>query len=564
MGDDKGAMEAFEQALAIDGTDDELRARFVALASKQGRFVDAAKALQRVLATAKDPAAKARTSTQLGEMFLRGGEARRAKATLAGVLAAADSPPDAMLAAAHLLREVHAAEKDLRALCEVLEKVSTLEPDAARRQEADELLAEHATTLKDNARAIAAYERLLDTPARAKALVVLAPLYEASGDPDKLAKLLEVQAKDERDDGKARAGMMKAAEVRATQSKDAMAAIASCQAVVQRFGPARDVLDLLLPLLEAQRQWPELGTALAQSASLQAGAEHAATMSRLGVLRMQRLRDVEGAIAAFDEALRFDPADKTARSTLEKLSSLGENRLQAARVLEPLYRHEQATAPLLKLLELRGSLAETVDERLTALREAADRRGGRRSRGGSRGGRRGARPRRGGVGGAPAARVDGAPRSRGRSRHGPEEAREHPREGHRRARGDERGPLRAREEGGGGPRVERGRAGSHRALPPGPHVRAELGASSARSTISSAIRAPPRSASPSTARPSRELKAGGARSCSIASASSSGETWATPGPRRRRTGRRWRTIRTTRRPTRRSESSTRRQANGTS
>ena len=372
MGDPTGAMEAFEQALAIDGTDDELRARFVALASKQGRFVDAAKALQRVLATAKDPAAKARTSTQLGEMFLRGGEARRAKATLAGVLAAADSPPDAMLAAAHLLREVHAAEKDLRALCDVLEKVSTLEPDAAKRQEADEQLAEHATQLKDNARAIAAYERLLDTPARAKALVVLAPLYEASGDPDKLAKLLEVQARDERDDAKARAAMMKAAEVRATQSKDAMAAIGSCQAVVQRFGPARDVLDLLLPLLEAQRQWPELGTALAQSASLQAGAEPAATMSRLGVLRMQRLREVDGAIAAFDEALRFDPADKTARSTLEKLSSLGENRLRAARVLEPLYRREQATAPLLKLLELRGSLAETVDERLTALREAAD------------------------------------------------------------------------------------------------------------------------------------------------------------------------------------------------
>ena len=116
MGDDKGAMEAFEQALAIDGSDDELRARYVALASKQGRFVEAAKALQRVLATVKDPAVKAKASAQLGEMFLRGNEARRAKATLAGVLAAADAPPEATLAAAHLLREIHAAEKDGRAL----------------------------------------------------------------------------------------------------------------------------------------------------------------------------------------------------------------------------------------------------------------------------------------------------------------------------------------------------------------------------------------------------------------------------------------------------------------
>ena len=51
---------------------------------------------------------------------------------------------------------------------------------------------------------------------------------------------------------------------------------------------------------------------------------------------------------------------------------LGDNRLQAAHVLEPIYRREQATVPLLKLLELRGSLAAPVEERLAALREAAD------------------------------------------------------------------------------------------------------------------------------------------------------------------------------------------------
>jgi len=95
-------------------------------------------------------------------------------------------------------------------------------------------------------------------------------------------------------------------------------------------------------------------------------------MSRLGLLRMQRLRDTDGAIEAFDEALAFDAADKTARSTLEKLTSLGDHRLQAARVLEPVYRREAATGPLLKLLELRGSLAASVDDRLAALREASD------------------------------------------------------------------------------------------------------------------------------------------------------------------------------------------------
>jgi len=372
MGDAKGALEAFEQALAIDGSDDDLRARYVTLASKQSRFVDAAKVLQRVLATVKDPAVKVKASVQLGEMLLRGNEARRAKATLAGVLATTDAPPEATLAAAYLLREIHAVEKDGRAQCDALDRIASLEPDAEKRRAADEELADLAMELKDTARAIPAFERLLATKTRARALAALAPLYEASGDPEKHARLLEEQAKDESDPVKAREQMMRAAEVRAAGTKDAASAIASCHAVVERFGPGRDVLALLLPLLEAEKRWPELARGLEQEAALRTGAEHASVMSRLGLLRMQRLRDLDGAIAAFEEALSVDPAEKTARSTLERLASLGDHRLQAARVLEPVYRRESATGPLLRLLELRGSLASSVEDRLGALREAAD------------------------------------------------------------------------------------------------------------------------------------------------------------------------------------------------
>jgi tetratricopeptide (TPR) repeat protein len=372
MGDDKGAMEAFDQALALDASDDEMRARYVAVARKLSRWIDAAKALGRVLATVKDPVVKAKVSVQLGEMFLRGNEARRAKATLAGVLSTAESPPEAIVPAAHLLREILEAEKDARALCDVLERIAALDPDPEKRREADERLAEAATQLKDTARAIAAYERLLSTRSRPAALAALAPLYEASGDPEKHARLLEEQAKDTTDDRTARDMMMRAAEVRVTATKDVAAAIASCRAVIDRFGPARDVLGLLLPLLEAQRQWPELAEATAQEAALLAGPERGAAMARLGSLRLQRLKDVEGAIDAFDAALAQDPTEKTARATLEKLTALGDHRLQAARVLEPMYRREGATQPLLKLLELRGSLATDVDDRLAALREAAD------------------------------------------------------------------------------------------------------------------------------------------------------------------------------------------------
>jgi len=372
MGDDKGAFEAFEQALAIDATDDDLRARYVALADRQRRWLDAARTLGRVLATVKDGAVKAKTSAQLGEVLLRGGDAKRAKATLSGVLTLPDAPPEATLAAAYALRSIAEAEKDARALADVLERIAELEADPEKKRAVDEQLGQTAAQLGDTRRAITAYERLLATASRAKALEALAPLYEASGDPASLARLLEERAKDTSDATAARELMMRAAAVRAEGGKDPAAAIASCRAVVERFGPARDALSLLVPLLDAQRRWAELAQALEQDAAFADGAERASLMARLGMLRMQRLKDADGAIRAFAEALAFDPSEKTARSTLDKLATFGEHRMASARVLEPILRREGASGPLLKILELQGTLSEDADERLAALREAAD------------------------------------------------------------------------------------------------------------------------------------------------------------------------------------------------
>ncbi|HTB74892.1 MAG TPA: tetratricopeptide repeat protein [Polyangiaceae bacterium] len=371
LGDPAGAFDAFEQALAIDATDDDLRSRYVALAATLERYADAAKTLGRVLATVKDGAVKAKTSAQLGEMQLRSGDAKRAKATLSGVLSSPEASAGAILAAANSLREIHERDKDARGLCEVLERIALIEPDAERRVRVDEELADLAAKLKDAPRAIAAYERLLETPARSRALEALAPLYEASGDPAKHAWLLEQRAADATDPGRARELLMRAVEVRARETKDPTGAIATCRAIVDRFGAGRDVLALAIPLLEAQRLWADLAEALAQDAALAAGREQAEVLARLGTVRMVRLRDVPGALDAFQEALAFDPQERTSRTTLEKLAAVGEHRLAAGRVLEPVYRREGAAGPLLKVLDLRGSLAPDLDERLDALREAA-------------------------------------------------------------------------------------------------------------------------------------------------------------------------------------------------
>ena len=271
LGDDVGAFEALEQALAIDAGEDDLRATYAALARKLGRYADAAKTLGRVHGVAKTPAVKAMAAAQLGEMLLRGGDPKRAKAALAPVLVAEEAPPEAILGASRALAEIYGSDKDARGLADVLERMARLEPEAEKRQAADERLAVLAAELGDRARAMAAYERLLSTSARAQALAALAPLYEAGGDPEKHARLLEEQAKDLADPQEARSRMMRAAEVRAKGTTGVEEAVATCRAIVDRFGPARDVHALLLPLLETQRRWQDLSRALVDEAALTSG-----------------------------------------------------------------------------------------------------------------------------------------------------------------------------------------------------------------------------------------------------------------------------------------------------
>ncbi|MGA3119299.1 MAG: tetratricopeptide repeat protein [Polyangiaceae bacterium] len=370
MGDLAGAFEAFEQALAMDPEDD-VGARYVALALELGRYGDAVKTLGRVLASLKDPVSRSRTSALLGEVLLRAGDVKRATPILEGVLATSDAPADAVLAAAYLLHEVLDNGQDPRRLCDVLERIATTELDAERRRAANVRISELAVELSDLPRAIRAYERLLDTSSRAVALEALEPLYEATGDPLKRARLFEERAKDA-PDAEARRDLMRAAEIWVKDASDPAAGTATCEAIIARFGAERDVLALLVPLLEAQRLWGDLASALASQVSLEDGPVRAQLLARLGAIKLQRLHDVPGAIGAFEAALSFDVHERTARMTLEKLAASGNHRIDAARVLEPLYRIEGARAPLLRTLDLRGSLAPRVDDRLGALREAAD------------------------------------------------------------------------------------------------------------------------------------------------------------------------------------------------
>ncbi len=339
LGDAVGALEAYDQALALDPANEEARSRYVAVATRLECHADAVKVIERVLAAVKEPSIVLRANVELGEALLGQRNAKRAKTVLVEVLSSLSAPPDVQLRAARALRTIYEATYDRRALCDVLDRIAHLEDDADRRQEANLRLAAEALKLKDPRRAVEAYERLLSSGARAEALEALSKLYRGRDQREKYARILDAQAYQTDDDKQARAMMLRSAEVRTREVKDAAAAIGTYQALLRRFGQDRDVLALLLPLLEGEGRWAEMAEALAQDAALAPRAERAVILARMGVLRLERLGNAGSAIDAFAEALVVDEREPTARAMLEKLAAAGEHRAAAARALEPVQRH---------------------------------------------------------------------------------------------------------------------------------------------------------------------------------------------------------------------------------
>ena len=354
------------------------------LAGSLHKELDAGRSLARFGAAARDPQVRARLSAAVGVLYLSGGDAKRARAAFVSVLAMPDLPDDVALGVSRSLCAIYASERDFRSLADALERVALLEPNPDLRQTANEELAELAQlTLRDAARSIAAWRRLVDTPARARALAALEPLYAATGNAIDLAFVLEERAKDEPDDTAARGLAFRAAEVLTAKGGDRALASEAWARFSQRFGADRGALAAWIPLLEADGDWARLSMAVEGEASLAPDDERAALFVKLGQIRLQRTHDVPGAIEAFAQALAADSErEPTSRATLEKLAAAGE-RLAAAlgsRALLPPRAAHGRCAPRAR------SQGDAFRGRGRANRR--DRRGARDDRGGGRGPRR--------------------------------------------------------------------------------------------------------------------------------------------------------------------------------
>ena len=262
LGDPGGALELLGPIVASDPSRDEFRERLVRLSVQLNRSSDAARLLSRALQAAKEPTLRSRIACDLGEVLLQSGEVRRARACLEEVIRAKNDDPST-LRASRSLCEIYRQSGESKLLSDVLEMVVIHETDLSLREAAAYQLAQLSQReVQDEGRAVFASQALVDSIHAQEALAFLKMHYEASGEFLELADVLERIASRSKDVDEQRMLYWRAAELRSGETKDRGSLINLWQRLLDHGGAPIDVLDRLIPLLEAESRGAELAEAL--------------------------------------------------------------------------------------------------------------------------------------------------------------------------------------------------------------------------------------------------------------------------------------------------------------
>lgn len=369
--DPAGALELLAPVVAGDPGDDALRRRFVDLSLSLNQPEQAARLLGRALQTSRVLSVRARVGVDVGHVYLKTGDLKRAQAAFQQVIEAG-SDDAAVLEAAKQLSDLYAEAGERKQLTSALERVVSLEPEREIRQAAARRLARLCDSEGgDPSRAILAWRALIGSPWTDEALRRLEALYGEAADEEGLSDVLFVRAERSKDPAESRRLAFQAAELRGARNRDPEAALGAWQKLLALYGPSRELHERIVPLLEQTQRYAELSLVLEQEAALHEPSERVSLLVKLGQLRSTRLGDAQGALRALRDALAINASDRAARSATEKLLASGDARLAAADVLEPLLRGEEAGQGLIRVLEVRAELSADSAARLRALDEAS-------------------------------------------------------------------------------------------------------------------------------------------------------------------------------------------------
>jgi tetratricopeptide (TPR) repeat protein len=275
------------------------------------------------------------------------------------------------LSVARRLTALYAQTNRPRERLGMLERQAHLEASEVARSSILSEAAKLAETLGDTERALALWERRIDSdPSDLSGLDARIGILDNQERWDDLVAALESRAAKVTAPNQKRADLVRVALVHRDQRHDLGAAIAAWQRVVTDHKDDEEGVSALADLLAETGRWKEMADLL-ESASGRATQRTIARLVRLGEALRAHLDEPVRALAAYRNAIAIDPGSKEARSGLTALLDIAATRAAAADALAQSFRINGDLGGVLDLLPAR--LVEAKDDRvrLALLREAA-------------------------------------------------------------------------------------------------------------------------------------------------------------------------------------------------
>lgn len=266
-------------------------------------------------------------------------------------------PMDTKAAAA--LRALLAQQERHRDLADLLGRLIDVSNESAERNKLRLELAElYAGRFDQIDEAVLVLHRVLDDePGQTEAVVSLSQLYEKSGRDRDLADLLNTQIDLAKDRGDAEAEltfMVRLGEVYESRLGDTAKAIETYETVLDRDASHKGALESLGRLFESKGEMAKAGETLEKLLALLEGDEAVALALRLAAV-FEKTGDDDGSRRALERGLSIDRTAADVRATLRRL-----------------YERTKAWAEVADMLAEDAESAQSDEEKVRLLQQAAD------------------------------------------------------------------------------------------------------------------------------------------------------------------------------------------------
>ncbi len=355
------AMEAYAAAVELDPTNDDTLAALERIYRRDERWGKLAKVLERradVIEAAGDTGRAAAIRRELGT--LRAEKLGDLEGAIQRYEASIDADP-ADIAALKALEDLYDKTGRTEDYLRTLERLATYAPEGEKLIKLRKLAAELEEREGSEARAISAYERILDLDGAAEdAFRGLARLFGAAGKWYDVITLKERHIAAAKSPAQKLELYLEAAGIHEKELADPHRAIEGHLNVLALEEHHRGALTALARLYQRTETWDRAVAMLVRHAEAE-GNRGAALWAEAGRLAFAELRDPEVAERYLEKALTIEPDHLVA---LRSAAKLHQTRGAWAKAVEHLLRAEEASGSRLERVEILAEAAELADVRL--------------------------------------------------------------------------------------------------------------------------------------------------------------------------------------------------------